>query len=80
MLLPSTSARIFFILKGEITPVKNPGCFGLCRFGQFWGWVVSALVVGSFLPVLRVGLFGPESFRPKYMKTNQIICNTSNIN
>ena len=40
--------------------------FGLGRFGQFWGWVVSALVGGSFRPIFWVSRFGPESFRPKY--------------
>ena len=42
--------------------------FGLGRFGQFWGWVVSALVGGSFRPIFWVSRFGPESFRPKYME------------
>ena len=44
----------------------NPG-----RFGLFWGWVVSALVVGSFQPIFWVSRFGPMSFQPKYMKTHQ---------
>ena len=42
--------------------------FGLGRFGQFWGWVVSALVGGSFRPIFWVSRFGPESFRPKFME------------
>ena len=41
----------------------RPGHFGLGRFGQFWGWVVSALVGGSFRPwvVSPPSHFGPIS-------------------
>ena len=42
--------------------------FGLGRFGKFWGWVVSALVGGSFRPIFWVSRLGPESFRPKFME------------
>ena len=38
----------------------NPGRFGLSRFGQFWGWVVSALVgAGIFSAILGRG---PRAF------------------
>ena len=46
--------------------------FGLGRFGQFLGWVVSALVGGSFRPVFEVSRFGPGSFRPKSIETIKI--------
>ena len=49
------------------------GRFGLGRFGQFTGWVVSALVGGSFRPIFGVGRFGPVSFRPKSIETNKIV-------
>ena len=39
------------------------GRFGLGRFGQCLGWVVSALVGESFRPWV---VFGPESFRPNF--------------
>ena len=42
-----------------------PGRFGLGRFGQFLGWVVSASVGGSFRPIFEVSYFSPGSFRPK---------------
>ena len=46
----------------------RPGRFGLCRFGQLLGWVVSALVGESFRPwvVSALSRFGPESFRPNF--------------
>ena len=47
-------------------------CFGLGRFGQFLGWVISALVGGSFWPIFRVSCFGHGSFRPKSLKTNKV--------
>ena len=46
-------------------------CFSLGRFGQFLGWVVSALVGESFRPIFWVSRFGPESFQPNYMETHQ---------
>ena len=50
----------------------RPGRFGLRRFGQFLGWVVSALVGGSFRPIFGVSRFGPGSFRPKSIETNKV--------
>ena len=47
--------------------------FGLGRFGQFSGWVVSALVGGSFRPIFGLGRFGPGSFWPKSIETNKIV-------
>ena len=44
-----------------IRVVSALGCFGLGRFGQFLGWVVLALVGGSFRPIFQVSRFGPES-------------------
>ena len=45
----------------------GPGRFGLGRFGQFLGWVVSALVGGSFRPIFEVSRFGPGSFRTNFL-------------
>ena len=50
----------------------RPGSFGLGRFGQFLGWVVSALVGGSFRPIFEVSHFGPGSFRPKSIETIKV--------
>ena len=55
------------VLKFYAVP-SNPGRFGLGCFGQFWGWVVSALVGGSFWPIFWVSRFGSESFRSQYME------------
>ena len=38
------------------------GLFHPGSFGQFLGWVISALVGGSFSDNFRVGRFGPVSF------------------
>ena len=51
----------------------RPGHFGLGRFGRFLGWVVSALVGGSFRPIFGVSRFGPGSFRPKSIQTNKAL-------
>ena len=48
-----------------------PGRFGLGRFGQFLGWVISALVGGSFRQIFGVSRFGPGSFHSKSIETNQ---------
>ena len=50
----------------------GPGCFGLSRFGQFLGWVVSALVGASFRPIFEVSRFGPVSFQPKSIETIKV--------
>ena len=41
----------------------RPGRSGLGGFGQFWGWVVSAFVGGSFRPwvISTLSHFGPIS-------------------
>ena len=44
----------------------------LGRFGLFLGWVVSALVGGSFRPIFEVSRFGPWSFRPKSIETIKV--------
>ena len=44
------------------------GHFSQGHFGQFWGWVVSGLVGGSFRPIFWMSRFSPESFLPKYME------------
>ena len=49
-------ANAFVNESGSFRP---KGCFGLGRFGQFLGWVVSALVGESFLAHVR-----GKSFRP----------------
>ena len=41
------------------TVLENPGRFGVGCYGRFLGWVVSALVGGSFRSI-----FEDESFRP----------------
>ena len=56
----------------RIRVVSALGCFGLGRFGQFLGWVVSALVGGSFRPIFEVSRFGPLSFRPKSIETIKV--------
>ena len=56
----------------RIWVVSALGRFGLGRFGQFLGWVVSALVGGSFRPIFEVSRFGPGSFRPKSIETIKI--------
>ena len=50
----------------------GPGPFGLGRFGQFLGLVVSALVVGSFQPIFKVSHFGPGLFWPKSIETIKV--------
>ena len=47
--------------------IRNPGRFGLGCFGQFWGWVVSALVGGLFRLI-----FGVSPFRPKSIEFNKV--------
>ena len=60
------------------TPKEYCGILGirvvsaLGRFGQFLGWVVSALVGGSFRPIFGVSPFGPGSFRTKSIETNKV--------
>ena len=56
----------------RIRVVSALGRFGLGRFGQFLGWVVSALVGGSFRPIFEVSRFGPWSFRPKSIETIKV--------
>ena len=51
---------------------RNPSHFGLGHFGQFFGWVVSALVGGSFRPIFGVSRFGSGSFRPKAKEINKV--------
>ena len=50
----------------------GPGRFGLGRFDQFLGWVVSALVGGSFQSIFEMSRFGPGSFRPKSIETIKV--------
>ena len=50
----------------------GPGSFRPGRFGQFLGWVVLALVGGSFRPIFGVSCFGPGSFRPNSIETNKV--------
>ena len=52
--------------------VSALGRFGLGRFGQFLGWVVSALVGGLFRPIFEVRRFGPGSFWPKSIETIKV--------
>ena len=52
--------------------VSALGRFGLGRFGQFLGWVISALVDGSFRPIFEVSRFGPGMFRPKSIETIKV--------
>ena len=39
---------------------------------NFLGWVISALVGGSFHPTFKVSRFGPGSFRPKSIETIKV--------
>ena len=48
----------------------------LGRFGQFLGWVVSALVGGSFRPILEVSCFGPGSHWPKSIEIIKVLTGT----
>ena len=45
-----------------IRVVSTLGRFGPGRFGQFLGWVISALVGGSSRPIFEVSHFGPGLF------------------
>ena len=49
----------------EIVCSMNPGRFGLGRFGQILGWVVSAYVGGSIRPwvVSALGRFGQSLYQ-----------------
>ena len=49
---------------GCIRVVSALGSFGGVVLGKIYWWVDSALVDASFLPIFRLGRFGPESFRP----------------
>ena len=50
-----------------IRVVSALGCFG-----KYLGWVISALVGGSFRPIFEVSRFGPGSFRPKSIETIKV--------
>ena len=48
--------------------IIKSGLFQTDCFGQYLGWVVLALVGGSFRPMLGVSRFGPQSFHPSIYK------------
>ena len=52
----------------RIRVVSALGRFGLGRFGQFLGWVVSVLVGGSFRPI-----FEASCINYKYEKDTQSV-------
>ena len=65
--------HIYEVLQTVEETNNNNNNNNLGRFGQFLGWVVSALVGGSFRPVFLGGSFGPESFHSLYELLKQMV-------
>ena len=52
--------------------VRYPLTRNLGRFDQFLGWVISALVAGSFWPIFEVSCFGQSIQKPlRYCRERQ---------
>ena len=73
-IIPKRSTTVLLITNpGRFGPGSfRPGSFRPGSFRPILGWVVSALVGGSFRPIFEVSRFGPWSFRPKSIETIKV--------
>ena len=78
--LPKTNYRVSVFIKcrkkesGSFRPwVVSAGSFRPGSLRSIFGWVVSALVGGSFRSIFGVSRFGPGSFWPNSLQANKVL-------